>query len=487
MISEDTTSAGWLPFEDFLASPLRNGIYKGKEYHGRGAKVVNMGELFAYPRLSASVEMKRVELTEKEVGSMSLIAGDLVFARRSLTAEGAGKCSIVLGVEAPTTFESSIIRARLDQTKANPAFFYYFFNSPIGKYQIGTILRQVAVAGITGSDLAKLQVPDVAKDVQDYAASILSVLDDKIELNRQINQTLEQMAQALFQAWFVDFEPVKAKVAALADGRDPLRAAMSTLSGKTDAELDELPGAAFDTLAATAALFPEEMEESAEIPKGWEISDIGQEVAVLGGGTPSTANADYWNGEFAWVTPRDLSRLADKVLTMTERRITKAGVQNISSGQLPIGTVLLSSRAPIGYLALTTIPVSINQGFIAMVCSRRLPNMYVLQWATQNLDAIKQRGSGTTFAEISKGNFRPMSVLVPDEKALAAFQRVTLPLYEQITTNVREAETLATLRDSLLPKLLSGELAATPEEQGPERRGIEKGVREGRGIERTWD
>ena len=251
--------------------------------------------------------------------------------------------------------------------------------------------------------------------------------------------------------------------------------------------MDATPCAAFDTLAATAALFPEEIEESGEIPRGWEVSTIGQEVAVLGGGTPSTANADYWNGEFAWVTPKDLSRLADKVLTMTERRITKAGVQNISSGQLPIGTVLLSSRAPIGYLALTTIPVSINQGFIAMVCNRRLPNMYVLQWATQNLDAIKQRGSGTTFAEISKGNFRPMPVLVPDEKALSAYQEFTLPLYEQITTNLRETDTLATLRDSLLPKLLSGELAVTPEEQGLERRGIEKGVGEGRGIERTWD
>ena len=372
--------------------------------------------------------------------------------------------------------------------KLDSLYLYYYLSSSFGQEEI----RKGTVGAVQPKlplyNISNIQVRwPIEKSERAHVASLLASLDDKIELNRKINQTLEQMAPALFQAWFVDFEPVKAKVAALADGRDPLRAAMSTLSGKTDAELDELPSAAFDALATTAALFPEEMEESAEIPKGWEISDIGQEVAVLGGGTPSTSNADYWNGEFAWVTPKDLSRLADKVLTMTERRITKAGVQNISSGQLPIGTVLLSSRAPIGYLALTTIPVSINQGFIAMVCSRRLPNMYVLQWATQNLDAIKQRGSGTTFAEISKGNFRPMPILVPDEKALSAYQEFTLPLYEQITTNLRETDTLATLRDSLLPKLLSGELAATPEEQGPERRGIEKGVREGRGIERTWD
>ena len=417
----------------------------------------------------------------------NVFRGDVIFTH-------AGNIGQVSYIPETSQYDRYVISQRQFYLRCNtdkilPQFVVYYFQSHEGQHKLLANATQVGVPSIArpSSYLRTIEIPLPPLRQQRIIVSVLETLEHKIEHNRQINQTLEQMAQALFQAWFVDFEPVKAKVAALADGRDPLRAAMATLSGKTDAELDELPGAAFDTLAATAALFPEEMEESAEIPKGWEISDIGQEVAVLGGGTPSTSNADYWNGEFAWVTPKDLSRLADKVLTMTERRITKAGVQNISSGQLPIGTVLLSSRAPIGYLALTTIPVSINQGFIAMVCSRRLPNMYVLQWATQNLDAIKQRGSGTTFAEISKGNFRPMPILVPDEKALSAYQEFTLPLYEQITTNLRETDTLATLRDSLLPKLLSGELAVTPEEQGPERRGIEKGVREGRGIERTWD
>jgi len=452
------------PFNKLFAIPLRNGLTKPKSVRGTGTKMVNMGELFAIPRIR-NANMDRVRLSEAERGASLLAAGDLLFARQSLVLSGAGKCSVFLGDAEEVCFESHIIRCRLNTDEVEPLFYYYLFQSYQGRQLIERIVEQGAGAsGIRGSDLSNLPVPVPSRTEQQIIAKALGSLDDKIELNRQINQTLEQMAQALFQSWFVDFEPVKAKVAALADGHDPLRAAMSTLSGKTDAELDELPGAAFDTLAATAALFPEEMEESGERPKGWEVSTIGQEVSVLGGGTPSTANAAYWNGEFAWVTPRDLSRLADKVLTMTERKITKAGVQNISSGQLPVGTVLLSSRAPIGYLALTTIPVSINQGFIAMICRGRLPNMYVLQWAAQNLDAIKQRGSGTTFAEISKGNFRPMPVLVPDEKALAAYQESTLPLYEQITTNLRETDTLATLRDSLLPKLLSGELAVTPEE-----------------------
>ena len=123
----------WLPFEELLEVPLRNGIYKKKEFHGRGAKIVNMGELFAYPRLK-DVEMKRVELTEKELEKSSLQNGDLIFARRSLTAEGAGKCTIVLEVKEPTTFESSIIRARLNTEIAEPEFYYYMFNSKFGKW-----------------------------------------------------------------------------------------------------------------------------------------------------------------------------------------------------------------------------------------------------------------------------------------------------------------------------------------------------------------
>ena len=174
----------------------------------------------------------------------------------------------------------------------------------------------------------------------------------------------------------------------------------------------------------------------------WEVSTIGQEVSVVGGSTPSTEIPEFWDGEFAWVTPKDLSRLNEKVLTGSERRITEAGVRKISSGQLPVGTVLLSSRAPIGYLALTMIPVSINQGFIAMRCDKRLPNTYILQWATESLDAIKQRGSGTTFAEISKSVFRPMHVLVPDVATLEMYQQLVMPLYEQITASVREAESL---------------------------------------------
>ena len=145
------------PFSQLLAEPVRNGVYKKKEFHGRGVKIVNMGELFANPRLR-DVDMRRVELSESERQRFSVQAGDLLFARRSLVAEGAGKCIVVLEIREPTAFESSIIRARPDPTVADSLFLYYYFNSPIGLHALDTIRRQVAVAGITGTDLAQLPV-----------------------------------------------------------------------------------------------------------------------------------------------------------------------------------------------------------------------------------------------------------------------------------------------------------------------------------------
>jgi len=265
-------------------------------------------------------------------------------------------------------------------------------------------------------------------------AHILGTLDDKIELNRRMNETLEALARAIFKSWFVDFDPVRAKMA----GRKPVG---------MDAE--------------TAALFPDRMQDSeiGEIPAGWAVSTVGNEVRVVGGSTPSTSVPEYWQGgTIHWATPKDMANLRAPILLSSERRITDRGVTQIGSGVLPAGTVLLSSRAPIGYLATTEIPVAINQGFIAMICDRRLPNHYVRLWTAENLEVILARANGSTFLEISKSNFRPIPILVPPSLITAAFEAIAHPLHRRVVCAERQSATLATLRDTLLPKLLSGEL-----------------------------
>ena len=208
--------------------------------------------------------------------------------------------------------------------------------------------------------------------------------------------------------------------------------------------------------------------EFGEVPEGWYVSEIGEEVKAVGGATPSTKELAYWNeGQQHWATPKDLSKLMSPVLLETDRKITDKGLKEISSGLLPIGTVLLSSRAPIGYLAIAEVPTAINQGFIAMVCEQRLPNLYVLFWCYENLEYIKSISGGSTFAEINKKAFRPIPVVVPAEEVLAAYKNKLGPLYDRIVENMKESMLLIYLRDALLPKLISGELGMQGAENPP--------------------
>ena len=193
---------------DFLLIPIRNGLTKPSAIRGQGVKMIGMKEIFAMDRIS-SVEMDRVPVTDKEYKTSEIQQEDLLFARQSLTLEGAGKCSIVLDVNEPTVFESHLIRLRVDKSKANPYFLYYYFKSPYGRFQIKTLVQQVAAAGIKGKDLVELELltPSVAS--QNQIVDILKSYDDKIDCNIKINNRLHNLLQAMFKSWFVDFEPFK--------------------------------------------------------------------------------------------------------------------------------------------------------------------------------------------------------------------------------------------------------------------------------------
>lgn len=355
--------------------------------------------------------------------------GDVLIAK-----DGNSALDTVCTVDEPldAVMLSSVAILRPDKTKLDSDFLkYYFTSKEIIDYLKSNFISGAAIPRVVLKDFRRAQIKIPPLRVQKEISNVLSSLDKKIKLNRQINQTLEQMAQAIFKSWFVDFDPVRAKM----EGRDT-----------------GLP-------AHIADFFPDELEESelGPIPNGWAISTIGNEVEVVGGGTPSTQNADFWDdGEYYWTTPKDLSGLPDKVLLSTERKITKNGLENISSGLLPINTVLMSSRAPVGYLVLAKIPTAINQGFIGMKCNKQLSPEYVLQWANSKMADIKQRASGSTFAEISKKTFRPMGLAIPTKDILAEFTKVAECIYSQIAELVAQSNNLATTRDLLLPKLLSG-------------------------------
>jgi type I restriction enzyme S subunit len=294
-------------------------------------------------------------------------------------------------------------------------------------------LNTTVQATLNLRDVAQLPIVLPPVGERRRIAEIIGSLDDKIDLNRRMNETLEAMARAIFKSWFVDFDSVYAK----AEGRDP---GLSEPIGE---------------------LFPDYLEDSEfdEIPAGWQVKPVGHLADIVGGSTPSTKEPANWEGgSHHWATPKDLSALRFPVLLNTERRITDQGLAQISSGVLPTGTVLMSSRAPIGYLAIAEVPVAINQGFIAMKPKAGVSNLFLLWWAQSAQQEIVSRANGSTFLEISKANFRPIPIVLPDAPVMELFERAVRPLYARIVAGEQQSNTIATLRDTLLPKLISGEV-----------------------------
>lgn len=333
----------------------------------------------------------------------------------------------VIQTDRPMTFNQDI-KALIPKDIDGKYLYYALLN------QKPLLLSAVEPAGhgtgvLPTDKLGATEIPVPDRNNQQAIAAILCALDDKIALHHKLNQTLATAAHALYKDWFIDFGPTRAKL----HGRSPYFS------------------------AAVWSLFPDSIDAMGK-PQGWTSSTIGAEVDVVGGSTPSTKDAKYWGGDIAWATPKDLSSLRTPVLLSTERKITALGLSQIGSGLLPAGTVLLSSRAPIGYLAIADMPVAINQGFIAMVCKQRLSNVFVWQWTQASMEQVHQRANGSTFQEISKANFRPIPVIVGTPDIHSAFDSLVQPMFERMVSNEKEIRSLATTRDFLLPRLMSGEV-----------------------------
>lgn len=344
-----------------------------------------------------------------------------------------GRCAIWTGSIPGMKIQKALHRIRPKASLDN-YYLYYWFRHAATLGLLDAHFTGTTIKHLTGKAVAELKIPLPPVSTQIAMVDVLKTLDDRIDLLRQTNATLESIAQALFKSWFIDFDPVRAK----AEGREP----------------DGMD-------AATAALFPSEFEESAlgEIPKGWSVQPIGELVEAVGGSTPDTKNEAYWEpATHHWTSPKDLSGATAPVLLDTERKVSASGLAKISSGLLPVGTLLMSSRAPIGYLSLAQIPVAINQGYIAMLPGGRLSPTYLYFWCKLHMDAIKGRANGSTFMEISKKAFRPIPAVLPPREVIESFTGIADSVFRRLTANERQARELAEIRDTLLPRFISGKL-----------------------------
>ncbi len=419
-------SSDFVRFGDLFDEPQRNGLTRPKKVRGSGLPMVNMGELFAYPRIR-DIAMDLVPVDDKERHYL-LKVGDLLFARQSLVLSGAGQCSIFLGNSAPTVFESHLIRCRLNTSQCNPLFYFYFFRSPEGRRAVESIVEQGAGAsGIRGSDLINLEVPNPPRRTQDEIAAVLGALDDRITLLRETNATLEAIAQALFKSWFVDFDPVRAK-----------------MEGRAPEGMDE----------ATAALFPDSFEETelGAVPRGWKLGTLGDVAQTA----RSQVQPDAMHSTLHYV---GLEHIPRKCLSLSDWGVAE-GLESAKSCFVA-GDILFGKLRPY-FHKVVVAPMDGVCSTDILVCRPTKPAYYgfvVMQLFSEALVTYADRlSNGAKMPRVNWKDLAAYELVVPAQDVAEAFTAAVQPLLNRMAANVFEAKTLATLRDTLLPRLISGQL-----------------------------
>ncbi len=290
-------------------------------------------------------------------------------------------------------------------------YLKYYFLSRVGQQRLKARETGTTVTGIKQSELKEVLVDVPPYEVQVKIASILSSLDDKIEVNRRINENLEQQAQALFKSWFVDFEPFK-------DG------------GFVESELGM-------------------------IPKGWRVGLFIENIDVMPGGTPSTGNSEYWDGgTIPFFSPKDVNGV---YCFETEKRITESGLNNCSSHLYPENTLFITARGTVGKICLTGVPMAMNQSNYALVAKEDVGKFYLYLLAQTLVRVLLKKSNGAVFSAITTRDFKEPTIM-PPAYIMKKFEKIVSPLFKMIHRTSQESRRLASLRDTLLPRLMSGEI-----------------------------
>lgn len=390
-----------------IAAPSKNALVGGpfgsnlvsRDYTPSGVPVIR-GQNMGFGRWVSGEFVFISEDKAEDLSANIARPGDLVFTQRGTL----GQVAIV----PPASFDRYIIsqsqmKLTVDPAKADTKFLFYFFTS---EEQQDYIRRNAIQTGVPHTNLGHLRttpllLPPLPE--QRAIAAVLGALDDKIELNRRMNETLEALAQSLFKSWFVD--------------------------------------------ATQSAL-----------PKGWREVPFTDTVEILGGGTPKTSVAEYWDGDIPWFSVVDSPQDSDLFVIDTEKKITKAGVENSSTQVLPVGTTIITARGTVGKIALVGVPMAMNQSCYGLRGKAGKKGFHTYFVTRALVSQLQQHAHGSVFDTITRDTLAGVQVALPPAAVVEQFEERVSPLMERIRNNLHESRTLAALRDALLPKLLSGEL-----------------------------
>jgi len=349
------------------------------------------------------------EIDEKDKGRFSLAPGDIVIARTGATV---GYAKLIRD-NPEAVFASYLVRIRVEPERADPGYIGRIVESALYKKFVLSRVGGAAQPNANAKVLSAFRLPIPERATQARIVEILSAYDDLIENNRRRIQLLEQAARLLYKEWFVRLR---------------------------------FPG-------------HEHVKITDGVPEGWEKTSMEKICDTIGGGTPSTKNPQFYEGgDVTWVVPTDVTRNDCLALIDSEKKITEAGLKSSSAKLVPPETILMTSRASVGFFAMMDKEVCTNQGFINIVPHDDFMRMYLLHNLMTRVEEIRSHAGGTTYKEISKGRFRKLGITVPTKTVLREFNDLAYRILQQVRVLKRQQLALAKARDLLLPRLMNGEV-----------------------------
>lgn len=378
------------------------------DYSEEGTPVVMPKDLVAGHISEASI----ARVSDDHVSRLSrhkIQVGDILYSRRG----DVGRCAFATEYEKGWLCGTGCLRVTIDTEKAVPKFVFYQLQKAetigwVEKHAVGSTMLNLNTSILSN---VPVELPPISE--QKRIVEILSAFDALIENDQKQIKLLEEAAQRLYKEWFVDLRFPGHENTPIVDG----------------------------------------------VPEGWHVSVIGNICDAVGGGTPSTKIDEYYrDGKIKWVTPTDITRNSSLILLDTEKHITDEGLHNSSAKMLPPYTILMTSRASVGYFGLCEHPVCTNQGFISCIPHDEKIRFYLLYNLVYRVEEIRGKATGSTFLEITKKNFRELSILTPDTSILHQFNEVVTPIIKQMEVLTKAIKMLQEARDRLLPKLMNGEI-----------------------------
>lgn len=409
-----------------IASVRSGYAFKSSEWVESGVPVVKIANVKSGRLAMDKCSFVSVKSADN-AAEFSLDVGDICISMTGYV----GEVAVVQSNDIPAVLNQRVGKFFLhDRNKVDPRYFYFAVTMPEIRREFEALGYGSAQPNVSPKLIQNVKISLPPFDIQKSISDLLGSLDDKIDLNRRTNQTLEIAARALFQEWFVDFGPVRAK----AEGCQP---------GGLSTEM--------------AALFPDLLDEEGK-PEGWMFTSFAETVEIIGGGTPKTSVSSYWNGDIPWFSVVDAPNTSDIWVMNTEKTITERGLADCSSRLLLPGTTIISARGTVGRVALVGKPMAMNQSCYGLTGKSDTHGSYTYLMTRSLVDRLRNNAHGSVFDTITRETFSGISVMHPPKATISAFESLVQTLFERTRKNLLENTVLTELRDLLLPKLMSGEI-----------------------------